>query len=384
MMKCRKLFEIIDSLQAEYIQFLTDICTIESPTENKAGVDRVGQYFEGKAIAKGWLVERQEQPISGDVLCITMNPDAQGAPVCFSGHMDTVHPVGSFGEVPVHCDEEKIYGPGVIDCKGGLAASFMAMDALERCGLTDRPVKLLLQSDEENGSRNSNKTTVDYMYEKSKDCVAFLNTEIGTMGSHIVTTKGICKYRFEITGRSVHSSRCGDGASAICEAAQKIIRLEQFKDKETITCNCGLIQGGTAENTVPEHCTFTADFRFYTEAERQEIVRFAEEIASTSFVEGTSCKLTLASYRCAMPKNEKNMQLFEKVKKIYLDNGLEEIVTRGFFGATDAADLTQKGLPCLEGFGLLGGNLHSLEEYAYINSLSFAAKRMAAIAYCLE
>jgi len=382
--KCEKLFDVIDSLNDEYLEFLTEICTIESPTEYKEGVDRVGQYFVGKATEKGWLVERQQQPVSGDVLCITMNPDAKGAPVCFSGHMDTVHPVGSLGEMPVYCDDEKIYGPGVIDCKGGLAASFMAMDALEKCGFTDRPVKLLLQSDEENGSRNSNKTTVDYMYEKSKGCAAFLNTEIGKIGSHIVTTKGICKYCFEITGRSVHSSRCGDGASAICEAAQKIIRLEAYKDKDTITCNCGLIQGGTAENTVPESCTFTADFRFYTEEERQEIVKFAEEIAATSFVEGTSCKLTLASSRCAMLKTEKNMALFEKVKKIYLENGLEEIEARGFFGATDAADLTQKGLPCLEGFGLLGGNLHNSGEYAYIDSLAFAAKRMAAIAFCLE
>ena len=85
-MKCQKLFETIDSLQTEYIQFLTDICIIESPTENKEAVDRVGRYFEKKATAKGWLVERQKQPVSGDVLCITMNPEAKGAPVCFSGH----------------------------------------------------------------------------------------------------------------------------------------------------------------------------------------------------------------------------------------------------------------------------------------------------------
>ena len=73
-----------------------------------------------------------------------MNPNAQGAPVCFSGHMDTVHPLGSFGEVPVHRDDRKIYGPGVIDCKGGVAASFMTMDALEKCGFNERPVKLIL------------------------------------------------------------------------------------------------------------------------------------------------------------------------------------------------------------------------------------------------
>lgn len=96
-MKCEKLFQTIDSLNEEYMQFLVDVCTIESPTEYKEGVDRVGEYFIAKAKEKGWNIEVQEQKVSGNAICITMNPDAQGSPVCLSGHMDTVHPVGSFG-----------------------------------------------------------------------------------------------------------------------------------------------------------------------------------------------------------------------------------------------------------------------------------------------
>lgn len=383
-MNCEKLFEIIESLNDEYIKFLTDICTIESPTDHKEGVDSVGRYFADKAAEKGWLVEVQKQPVSGDVLCITMNPEAKGAPVCFSGHMDTVHPVGSFGEVPVHCDEEKIYGPGVNDCKGGLAASFMAMDALEKCGFKDRPIKLILQSDEENGSRNSKKTTVGYMYEKAKDCVAFLNTEPGRRNGHIVSMKGICKFRFEITGKAAHSCACYNGASAICEAAQKIIRLEQYKDPEYITCNCGLIEGGSAENTVAEKCTFTADFRFHSEEEKAEVMKIAEEIAATTFVDGTACTLTLASSRCAMTKTRQNMELFEKVRKIYVDNGLGDIEKIDSMGAADSSDLTQMGLPCLEGFGTIGGDIHKLSEFAYLDSLVLSAKRLASVAYCID
>lgn len=384
MMKCEKLFQIIESLNDEYIKFLTDICTIESPTDYKEGVDKVGEYISYKANQKGWLVERQNQEISGDVVCITMNPQAKGAPVCFSGHMDTVHPVGSFGDVPVRLDNEKIYGPGVIDCKGGLAASFMAMDALEKCGFNKRPVKLILQSDEENGSRNSNKTTVKYMYEKAKGCVAFLNTEPYTKGGLVITRKGICKYKFEVVGKSAHASRCYMGASAICEAAQKIIRLEQYKDKDSITCNCGLISGGVAENTVPEKCTFTADFRYNNEEERKEVQKIASEIAQTSFVEGTTCNVTLASCRCAMYETEDNMKLFQKIKKIYRENNLDDIELIYSLGASDTADLTQMGITCLDGFGTEGGNIHGLGEFAYIKSLEQSAKRLASVAYCIE
>ena len=48
-MKCEKLFQTIEILNEEYLQFLTDICNIESPTEYKEGVDRVGQYISKKA-----------------------------------------------------------------------------------------------------------------------------------------------------------------------------------------------------------------------------------------------------------------------------------------------------------------------------------------------
>ena len=383
-MMCEKLFLAIESLNDEYIKFLTDICNIESPTDYKEGVDNVGKYFADRANEKGWLVEIQKQDISGDVVCITMNPQAKGAPVCFSGHMDTVHPVGSFGEIPVKLDDEKIYGPGVIDCKGGLAASFMAMDALEKCGFDKRPVRLILQSDEENGSRNSKKTTVQYMYEKAKGSIAFLNTEPYSEGGLVITRKGISKYKFEITGKSAHSYICPAGVSAISEAAQKIIRLEQYKDINSITCNCGIISGGVAENTVPEKCMFTADFRFNDEEQREKVDKIVNEIAQTSFVEGTSCNVTLSSFRCAMYETRENLELYNKIKKIYSANNLENIDLIHSLGASDTADLTQLGIACLDGFGTEGGNIHGLGEFAYIKSLAQSAKRLASVAYCIE
>ena len=69
-----------------------------------------------------------------------------------------------------------------------------------------------------------------------------------------------------------------------CEAAQKIIRLEQYKDRNSITCNCGIISGGVAENTVPEKCVFTADFRFNNEDERKEVEKIANEISAHGII----------------------------------------------------------------------------------------------------
>lgn len=384
MIKCEKLFGIIDSLNEEYMQFLTDVCSIESPTEYKEGVDRVGGYFIKKAKEKGWKVEIGEQAVSGNTVCIKMNPEAKGKPVCLSGHMDTVHPVGSFGNPPIRTEGNKIIGPGVVDCKGGITASFFAMDALEKAGFTERPVKLILQSDEENSSRNSNKTTVDFMYEKAKGCVAFLNTEPGYREGHVITRKGILKFRFKITGKAAHSASCFEGASAICEAAYKIMKFEKYKETEGITCNCGIISGGSAENTVPETCTFTADFRFADDEQKAKIERIAEEVSAETYIEGTTTSYTVASTRCAMVRTDENVRLFEKVRKIYLENGLDDVKMISSRGGADSADMTARGITCLESFGTIGGNMHRLDEYIYTDSLLIAAKRIASVVYCIE
>ena len=141
-----KAFEIIDSLAEKYIGVWEDICNIESPTRDKGGVDAVTDYVLARCTELGYEIERVPQSVSGDVACITLCPEGEGAPVCVSAHMDTVHAVGSFGTPAVKKDGEKIYGPGVCDCKGGIAAAMLAMEALRELSFSARPVKLILQS----------------------------------------------------------------------------------------------------------------------------------------------------------------------------------------------------------------------------------------------
>ena len=82
-------------------------------------------------------------------------------PIALSGHMDTVHPIGIFGSPAVRREGDRLYGPGTMDCKGGIVAGLLAMDALARSGYTDRPVMMLLQSNEEIGSGRNNKEPIE-------------------------------------------------------------------------------------------------------------------------------------------------------------------------------------------------------------------------------
>lgn len=382
-MDCKKLFDEIEKLNDKYIKFWKDVCGIESPTLNKAAVDKCAAFFIDEAKKLGFEIDIHKEDTVGDAVCITMNSDSSEKPIAFSGHLDTVHPVGLFGECPVRCDDEKIYGPGVTDCKGGAVAGLMAMEALKNCGFTSRPVILLLQSDEENGSRGSDKRTVKFMCEKSKDAVAFLNCEGYGSGCAILERKGILKYSMEITGKAVHSSACYAGASAIAEAAHKILELEKLKDSDGLTCNCGLIRGGTAENTVPEKCTFTADIRFSNSEQMEHAKKLVSEIAEKSFIDGTKCELTLASYRVAMSNKAENYKLLDKMNEIYSANGMPTLAPQKGSGGSDAADLSESGVPSIDALGVEGGNVHSIKEFAYLSSLSDSAKRIAAIAYCI-
>ena len=380
----KKYFDKIDELNSEYVKIWSDVCNIESPTDFKQGVDAVGDYFVNLAKIHGFKVERFEHKSVGNVVCITMNSDSNKAPLVLSGHMDTVHPVGSFGTPAVKIKEDKIYGPGVKDCKGGIVASFMAMDALYRCGYNARPIMLLLQSDEENGSRKSNKATINYICEKSKNAVAFLNMEGYIEGECCIARKGIITYKFAISGIAAHSSSTATkGANAIAEAAHKILEIEKFKDPEGITCCCSIISGGTAPNTVPDFCKLKVNVRFSDQKQFELIESEMHKIADTVYIKGCKTELSTVSYRICMEYKEKNEELLSTANRAFKSCGLTELKPVKKRGGSDAADVTAYGTPCIDSLGVSGENIHTTEEFAYIPSMSEAAKRVVAVALYL-
>ncbi len=382
-MKCEKLFEKIDEMYEYYLNVWEDVCNIESPTDFKEGVDKVGNYFIEKAKELGFEIEILKQSVAGDAICITMNPDCKNRPVVLSGHIDTVHPVGSFGYPPVTRDDEKIYGPGVMDCKGGTAACLYAMDALSKCGFKDRPVMLILQSDEEKSSVPSNLETIKFMCEKSKDAVAFLNCEGHVKDTVVIQRKGILRYEINVHGVPLHSANAATASNAVLEAAHKIIELEKTKDPQGLTFNCGVIHGGTTPNTVAGECTFFVDIRFSDDKEEQWARDRISEVTANITVEGCTAEAKQISYRPAMQKADANIRLVEAMNKIYLENGLPELKIRFCMSGSDTAYTTIAGIPCVDCIGTAGGKIHSREEFCTLTSLKESAKRLASVAYCI-
>ena len=208
----------------------------------------------------------------------------------------------------------------------------------------------------------------------------FVNLETHTQGKATLSRKGIVSYRFDVTGKEGHSSRCvTEGANAIVDASYKIIELDKLKDDDGITCNCAIVSGGTVLNTIAGKCTFSVNFRYATEAQFEWIENFVRELGATAHVSGCTCEVSKLGERPAMELKQTNVDLLEKVNKIFEENGEPTLTGRMLRGGSDAAYITQYGIPCIDSMGTEGGKSHSVNEYAELGSLARASKRMALI-----
>ena len=380
-----KVLQKIDELYEKYLTVWKDVCDIESQTSNKEGVDKVAEYILDIAREHGWDVEYCYQEVGGNAACITLNPNAKGVPFCFSGHMDTVHEKGLFGYPPTKIIGDKIYGPGVADCKGGIVIGLLTLDALDACGYKDRPVKLILQSDEELNSKPSKRETIKFMIEKGLDSCGFINLESNTDENVCIQRKGIATYTFNVKGISAHGSLCAiAGANAIAEAAYKIIEVEKLKDHEGVTCNCGVIKGGSVANTVPEECEFKCNVRFATAEQRKWVDKFMQDIADDVKIEGCKTTVTASKGRPPMEYSDKNQKLLDDINAIFEKFGFSTVQGQKRTGGSDTAYTTEAGIPCLDCFGVIGDRIHSKDEFAYIESLRDRAKRLALITMNLK
>lgn len=386
-MNCSHIFEEIDSLCEEYIGVWEDICNIESPSKYKAGVDAVGNYLVSLSEKLGFKVERYPEEKFGDVIAVTMNSESANKPICISGHMDTVHPLGLFGTPAAQREGDKLMGPGAMDCKGGIAAGFLAMNALKNCGYAERPVVMILQSNEEIGSGLDAKHPVETMCELARGSVAFLNLEGHEghfAGKACLKRKGSARFNLTIRGVAAHGAYCAvEGANAIVEAAHKVIELDKYKADDGLTINCGIISGGSVVNTVPDVCEVKIDVRYAKAEEFDEALRIIERVASETYVKGCTCEVTMVAKRVAMEPCEKNLALLDTANRAFAENGLSPLESGERRGGSDASDITACGIPCLDSLGVGGERAHSAEEYGVISSLSESAKRVVSIVTAL-
>jgi glutamate carboxypeptidase len=356
------------------LDFLRQLVEMESPSTDKAAVDRVARFVAERARAAGAEVTVLPQERWGDHLLARWGDGAGG--FLLLCHLDTVWPVGTLAERPWRVEGEQAFGPGVYDDKASAAIILAALEGLQALGLAPRhPVTVLFNSDEEVGSPSS-RPLIEA--EAARARVVFCVEPARPDGALKVWRKGTGRYVITALGRAAHAGADHEkGVNAIEELAHQVLRLQGMTDYGTgTTVNVGRIEGGTRANIVPDRAQVRVDVRVKTMAEWERIS--AAIAALQPVLPGARLVVEGGMSRPPMEASPVTLEPFRRAQEIATGLGLT-LTADGTGGASDANFTAAMGIPTLDGLGALGDGAHSVDEYIFIPSLAERAALLAAL-----
>ncbi len=122
------------------------LARLESPTSDKTAVDRCGEELAQRLRAIGGVVTRLRQSDVGNHLRAEFGSGT--SQVLLVGHFDTVWPIGQIDRMPLEIRDGCLFGPGVLDMKGGIALGMLAARALTEVAQPAERLVMLWTSDE--------------------------------------------------------------------------------------------------------------------------------------------------------------------------------------------------------------------------------------------
>lgn len=374
--KIKEIFQSIEMNTERYLDFLQEICSFEARAYDKQTIDNLVDHISAFSQGEGLAVTRLPMEKCGDFLTVEINPGKEKAAL-FMAHMDTVFDKGAFGEPTVRRDETRMYGPGVIDCKGGIAIAILTMKALLEQGY-EKHVRLILTSDEEISNILGGEKEQAFFRERSAGFPCAINCETAERDEVVVARKAILKYRLDVKGVGGHAGKhVFIAKNAVVEAAHKIVALSEKSVPNGTTYSCNIIQGGTVLNVIPDHCSFSVDVRALTVADMEKVHKTIEEIAQTAFIPGTTCQVTLISTRPPMEKKPETLELLEKLRAACHKYALGTLTPIEAGGGSDSCYTQAAGVPSICGLGASGGKQHTVNEFLNVESIPLRAKILA-------
>lgn len=339
----------------------------ESPTWDAAAVGRMMDLAARDLVLMGATVERIAGRMGlGDCVRARFpHTAAPGTPgVLVLAHLDTVHPVGTLAQLPVRRDGNRCYGPGICDMKGGTYLAFEALRQIGRAGLTTPlPVTVLLTSDEEIGSPS----TRDLIEAEAARNAFVLVPEPARPDGGVVTGRyAIARFNLRTTGRPSHAgARLGEGRSAIKEMCRQVVAIEDMTG-EDCTFSVGVIGGGQWVNCVATHC----DAEALSMAKRQEDLDdgVARMLALRPTSPDVQLSVTRGVTRPVWEPDAGGTALYELASGIAAGLGFA-IPAQSAGGGSDGNFTGAMGIPTLDGLGVAGALMHTLEEHLLIDSI---------------
>ena len=356
----------VDSHHDEQLDFLIRLCDQNSYTDNKEGVDRVGDMILANlgGILPVHEVIRQENCGNHHILRSSYSSGA----IYLIGHMDTVFPPDHPFQ-KCHTTGDVLTGPGTGDMKGGLAVIVFALKALKNVGFLDElNLILILGGDEETGSITSGPI---YLEERSNAIACLVAECAGLRGEVVVSRNGKLGARIDSYGKDRH---IGNGehekASAILELATQIIAAESLNGLlPGVTINVGKIEGGLGPCTIPSHAGCLLDVRWVEEHQKLITMSRLSEKVTVSQLDGCRSELNILNSRPAMTLHSGTEEMLRLLQETGHKLGLR-VGSEHRRGTSDANFFGSAGVPTIDGFGPICRDDHTADEHINISSLA--------------
>jgi glutamate carboxypeptidase len=355
------------------LKTIETLVRLESPSTDKAAVDRCGAVLSEMLQEAGARVERLPQRERGDHVLARF--DGVGEPVLLLGHFDTVWPLGTLARMPLRRDDDHLYGPGTFDMKAGIALGLAAVRALAGTRTTRPPIVMLWTTDEEVGSETSRAA----IEQEARRARAVLVLEPALPGGGLKTArKGCGEFELTVHGIAAHAGLDpGKGASAIHELAAQIGAIEQLQDlPRGISVNVGIISGGSRPNVVAEEARAIVDVRAPTREAAEAVDAALRRLQPVR----TGTRLTLRGgfERPPMERGPAVVELFERASKVASSLG-RELHEGSAGGGSDGNFTAALGIPTLDGLGAVGDGAHAAHEHVELSALPWRAALVAGL-----
>lgn len=373
-----QFLEWLKRRESAMTRLLGEFARIESPSTDKAAVDRLGRRVAAEWRRRGASVTRLKQRERGDHVRAEWNPAGKNAAgqILVLGHMDTVYEIGTLARTPFRVSRGHAYGPGTFDMKGGLVIALFAANALAAGGFAPRKrVVFLWTSDEEIGSATS-RAAIEREARRS-DAVLVLEPAAGLQGDVKTGRKGVGEIEIHATGRASHAGlNPEDGINAIEEIALQIARISRWNQPgRGTTVNPGIIAGGTRSNVIPDQAHVTFDVRAVQAAEMRALERKFH--ALRPILRGAKLEVRGGLNRPPMERKV-SAALYARARALARGAGLA--LGEAFVGGGSDGNFTAAlGVPTLDGLGAVGEGAHSPEENILVRALPERAALLAGL-----
>jgi glutamate carboxypeptidase len=355
--------------QKQTIALIKEMVECESPTDKPGEVNRFVDLLISHASDMA-TAKRMRSKHFGDHLRLEFKLPGRRkeGQILGLGHSDTVWPMGTLRHMPFRISKGRLWGPGVLDMKSGLAFFLAAVRALRELDVpVRRKVALLVVSDEEVGSPTSRQVTEREA--KRSNAVLVLEPGTGLTGKLKTARKGIGHYVVGIAGKAAHAGVDFEkGASAIVEAARQIEKISALTNRERgITVNPGVISGGTRSNVVAAEARIEVDVRAVRMRDAEAVDRKLRALRPVD----KRCQVQVEGElnRPPMERTKAIAGLFAQAREIGAQLGLtiEESSTGG---GSDGNFTAALGVPTLDGLGGVGEGAHAPNESILVDRIA--------------